>query len=220
MNRIGKIKYYNTHQKFGFIREQGDDEDHYFNLKISKTDISSDEIRTGIDVSFTSDYLKKGWTVQEFNSVNLYPHRIIPYSKDSLHVSREERLPRNHSIILLRNFVTVEHKSPHIAKNKLMQKCISAKYNALLNFRIEKRTARSWTNSNYKYTVHIATGQPAVIAYETQTDSYGKYLESKSKINKAIKANTIRSKFGLDFTNTRKAISWSVMAMVVIVIFI
>jgi cold shock CspA family protein len=169
MNKEGIIKNYDPQKQYGFVFEKTTGDTHFFHLSSINKNPEEVDVQKGMSVEFISTLEAKGWKIQKMNIVKSFPLVEIFKPKEGMYVSNTTNIPAGTSIAVNHSSSPFESRNPSEAKELLITRARGLGYNAVLNYRVTKRTGTSWSNSNYKYTIHRASGNFCLLTKSTFT---------------------------------------------------
>jgi cold shock CspA family protein len=180
--KSGKVVSFSAEKRYGFITAS-DDESYFFH----QSDVFSEhlkDIKRGTAVQFDDVPSPKGMTAKNITSVQTYD--IYLYTGTDIFVSKTNACGRDNKSVLSIGAVTVEHQDPDAAVTLLKQKAVAVGCNAVINLQRGKRTGSSWTNSNYKYTIHKFTGEIALVKEMASTTDWDKAEKNRVSLENEI----------------------------------
>lgn len=180
--KSGKVVSFSAEKRYGFITAS-DDESYFFH----QNDVFSEhlkDIKRGTAVQFDEVPSPKGMTAKNITSVQTYEIYIDPGT--DIFISKSAACGRDNKSVLSIGAVTVEHQDPDVAVNILKQKARAVGCNAVINLQRGKSTGSSWTNSNYKYTIHRFTGEIALVKEMASTTDWDKAEKNRVSLENEI----------------------------------
>ncbi|MFU8831920.1 MAG: cold-shock protein [Wenzhouxiangella sp.] len=181
--KTGEIVSYSSEKAYGFIKDDGG-QSYFFHVSSVKAQ-SREAIRIGGIVSFVDVPKPKGMAAENVTPISSAAEIFTDTGLRDMTVSKTEACGDKNRVVHKLDRVTVESRDPEQAIEILKRKARLAGCNALVNYRRGRRTGGDWT-SNYKYTIHQISAEPALLKKVERTLDMSKAAESKRKLEEEI----------------------------------
>ncbi|MFQ6371747.1 cold-shock protein [Shewanella sp. YIC-542] len=173
----GKIVSYVSSKKFGFIN--GDDGESYFLHVSALVDKNAEsKLLKDVVVEFDPMPTPKGLSAKQV---------VIPevYIRDRLvdFFATKDRSPRHGNVVLRLPIATRFFKDPAEGRTYIEELAKKCGCNAVLGVSFEKNT---FSNGNYRYTVHAFKGELALVTDKVPCDSRDMVVSSERLLSKRI----------------------------------
>lgn len=169
----GTVISYISAKKYGFIT--GEDGESYF-LHVSSLLDKANEAKLikGIIVEFDPTPTPKGMSAKKVHVPEVYLKKTI----NSFIMTKQSK-PKYGQVEIQRTIHTMFFKDPNAARANIKRLARQAGCNAILNLRVEKAT---FSEGNYKYTMHAFSGNFAIVTDEKTCDSKQEMLDNCDKL--------------------------------------
>jgi cold shock CspA family protein len=180
----GVIRSFSIDKGFGFIDSQAGE-----SLFFHVSDVQSQSrpaLKIGAFVSFDAVPRPKGMAATDVavqhDALELY----LPPTKTKFLFSKTEEFKDSLVMVHKGKLMSVETKNPTEGRELMRNLAQKAGFNGICNFSCNKRTGQSWTNGNYKYTIHVFRGQPALLKLKTRTMDANEAKANKTELEREI----------------------------------
>lgn len=176
----GTVKSYSTQKSFGFIESENGEAVFFHISKVAPDD--RNRIKSGCIVSFDECPTPKGMAAEkiviEGKAAECY---VSPQGNDVI-VSKTEACGKENRVVHKLPRITVEDRDPEAAVERLKIKALDAGCNAVVNLNKGRRRGKAWTNSNYRFSVYVASAEPALVKRIVHTTNLAQAEKSKQQL--------------------------------------
>lgn len=176
----GTVKSYSAQKSFGFIESENGEPVFFHISKVAPDDRNS--IKSGCIVSFDECPTPKGMAAEKVTIAGQASECYLPPQSHDVIVSKTEACGRENRVVHKLPRFTVEDRDPDAAISLLQQKAQNAGCNALVNLKKGRRKGRAWMNTNYCFSIHIVSAEPALVKRIIHTTDLARADASKQQL--------------------------------------
>jgi len=180
----GTIKSYSAQKAYGFIESESGDAVFFHISKVKPS--SKENIKSGCIVSFDECPTPKGLAAENVMVEGKASELFLNLKNQEVLLSKSESCGKDTRVVHKLHPVTVEDRNPDTAIEMLKAAALRAGCNAIVNLKRNRRTGEAWT-SEYKYSIHVMTAEPALVKRVAYTTDLRKAKESKLAIESEIR---------------------------------
>ncbi|MGS2743871.1 cold-shock protein [Halomonas sp. LS-001] len=180
----GTIKSYSTQKSFGFIESENGESVFFHISKVAPND--KNNIKAGCIVSFDECPTPKGMAAEKIVIAGKAAERYVAPQSNEVIVSKTEACGKDNRVVHKLPRITVEDRNPEAAVARLKIKAGNAGCNAIVNLSKGRRRGQAWTNSNYRFSVHAVSAQPALVKRIVHTTDLTQANQSKQQLETDI----------------------------------
>jgi len=156
----GVVKSYVAEKRFGFI-DGSDGKSYFFHLTHFVDRQAPEAIREGLMLRFDPTPGAKGLQARR---IHIQKSQAVMLVEPDKFIVSKDKAPRHGTVLYRAPRIEFESdESIDKAKNRLLEQAASIGANAILELTYRKDTGSS---GNYRYSIHIYSGFPAVVMHE------------------------------------------------------